>query len=143
MCESATCPFEYCGCLDNPDCLLLAQCTSLCTNGDAACNQACWTLYPEGISDGALLTHCAATDCTAECGDYVPLSSCQECLYRQCQPQMNVCVANPDCTVLLECLAACDEPGCESTCYTAHPDGLADSGPVGECGQDACVDACA
>lgn len=143
VCENAACPDEYCGCLDNTDCILMAQCTAGCAIDDPVCNQGCWSQYPDGISDGALLTHCAAVDCPAECGPYVPLTRCQECLYRDCPAEMNVCVANPDCTALLECLAACGAPGCESSCYTAHPDGLADSGPVGKCGQDACTTECA
>ena len=143
VCESTQCPDEYCSCYNNGSCLLLAQCAAECDIGDAECNQACWTQYPEGISDGAVLTHCAATTCTAECGPYVPLTDCQLCLYSQCPESMNVCISNPECTALLECLDACEMPGCENTCYALYPDGLADSGPVGECAQDACLVECA
>lgn len=143
ICESTTCPAEYCGCYDNGSCLLLAQCVAGCAVDDTACAQACWTQYPDGISDGALLTHCAATLCAEACGRYVPLTPCQLCLYTECAEAMNVCIANPECTALLQCLDACEAPGCENTCYIAHPDGLADSGPVGRCAQEACVTQCA
>ncbi len=143
QCEATMCPDEYCGCFDNGSCGLLAQCAAGCEIGDAECNQACWTMHPEGISDGALLTHCAATLCMPECGPFVPLTECQVCLYSECQDAMNVCVSNPECTALLECLDACENPGCENGCYALHPDGFADSGPVGECAQRACLTACA
>lgn len=142
-CESSMCPVEYCACFDNGSCGLLAQCTAGCAIDDMACNQACWSMHPDGISDGALLTHCAATICSDACGPYVPLTPCQLCLYTECPEEMNQCVANPDCTALLECLDACETPGCENTCYTAFPGGLADSGPVGLCGQDHCAVECA
>lgn len=142
-CESTNCADDYCNCFNNGSCVLLAQCTAQCDVGDVACNQECWTDFPEGISDGALLTHCAATVCTDACGPFVPLTPCQQCLYAECPTQMNVCVANPECTELLECLAACDEAGCENTCYTVHQGGLADSGPVGDCAQESCTQECA
>lgn len=143
ICESTECPDDYCGCFNNGSCVLLAQCTAACAVGDADCNQACWRQYPEGISDGALLTHCAATTCTAQCGPFVPLTECQLCLYGECPGEMNTCVSNPECTALLACLDLCEDPGCENTCYAVYPDGLADSGPVGECAQDACLQECA
>lgn len=142
ICESTQCPDEYCGCYDNGSCVLLAQCAAKCEIGDEACYQVCWTQYPDGISDAGLLTHCAATICPDECGPYMPLTPCQLCLYGECADAMNVCIANPECTALLQCLDACEDPGCENTCYTAHPDGLADSGPVGECAQVACTQEC-
>ena len=143
QCEATMCPQVYCDCFNNGSCGLLAQCALQCDIGDQACNQACWTMYPEGISHGALLSHCAATLCMPECGPFLPLTECQQCLYAQCQPQMNVCIANPDCTALLQCLDECTDPGCENGCYALYPGGLADSGPVGECAQDACLTECA
>ena len=142
QCEATMCPQEYCDCYNNGSCVLLAQCTLECAIDDLACNQACWTQYPDGISDGALLTHCAATVCMPQCGPFVALTECQQCLYGRCPEEMNVCVSNPDCTALLACLDACEIPGCENGCYALYPDGLADSGPVGECAQDACTGEC-
>lgn len=143
QCESTMCPDEYCGCFDNGSCGLLVQCGLACDLNDQDCYQQCWTMYPEGISDAGLLTHCAGTLCLAECGAYEPLSQCQLCLYADCPDEMNVCISNPECTALLECLDACEDPGCENGCYALHPDGLADSGPVGECAQRACLTECA
>lgn len=143
ICESTECPDEYCDCYNNGSCVLLAQCTFACPVGDIECNQLCWTTYPEGISDGALLTQCAATTCSGQCGALNPLTECQICLYGECSQAMNTCVSNPECTALLTCLDLCEDPGCENTCYAVHPDGLADSGPVGDCAQDACLQQCA
>ncbi len=142
-CESTECPDEYCGCFNNGSCVLLAQCALRCDPGDIRCNQACWTEFPGGISDGALLTHCAATTCADQCGSFVPLTPCQLCSYRECPQEMNICVSNPECSALLACLDLCEDPGCEATCYALYPEGLADSGPVGECAQDACLQECA
>ncbi len=141
-CESTQCPDAYCSCFNNGSCVLLAQCAAACDVGDQQCNQDCWTQYPEGISDGAVLTDCAATTCEDACGSFTPLTECQLCLYTDCAEAMNTCVSNPECFALLGCLDACEDPGCENTCYAVHPDGLADSGPVGECAQDACLVAC-
>ena len=143
ICESTQCPEAYCDCFNNGSCVLLAQCNAACNIADAGCFQACWALYPEGISDGAVLTDCAATTCNDECGGlFTPLNDCQLCLYGECSDAMNTCVANPQCFALLACLDTCDDVGCENTCYAVYPDGLADSGPVGQCAQDACLRVC-
>jgi hypothetical protein len=141
-CELANCPTEYCDCLQNAECVSLAQCAIGCTPGDMECEQPCWTQNPGGISDGALVTHCAATFCQSECPGYAPLDECQLCLFSSCSAAMNTCVANPDCNALLFCLADCTAPGCENQCYAAHPGGLADAGPVGTCLQQACAGPC-
>lgn len=142
QCESTTCSQEYCDCYNNGSCVLLSQCALQCDIGDTECYQACWSMYPDGISDAALLTHCAATVCMPECGPFIPLTECQQCLYGRCPEEMNVCISNPDCTALLYCLDECELPGCENGCYALYPGGLADSGPVGECAQEACTVEC-
>lgn len=141
-CELANCPTEYCDCFQNDECVALAQCAITCPPGDVECYQPCWTASPGGISDAALLTHCAGTVCAASCPGFVPLEPCQECLYTSCDAEMNACMSNPDCTALLLCLDACTAPGCENQCYNEHPGGLADAGPVGTCLQSACAAQC-
>jgi hypothetical protein len=141
-CELANCPTEYCDCFQNDACVSLAQCAITCIPGDLDCYQPCWTASPNGISDAALLTHCAGTVCAASCPGFAPLDPCQQCLYSSCDAEMNACMSNPDCTALLLCLDACTAPGCENQCYNAHPGGLADAGPVGTCLQSSCAAPC-
>jgi hypothetical protein len=140
-CELAECAEVYCDCYDNVECGALSACVANC-GGTADCYQGCATEHPEGISGGALLTHCAGTVCTDACPGYVPLAPCQECLYTRCQGAMNTCVANPECTLLLYCLDACVDPDCTNDCYFEYPDGTGDAGPVGTCLQDECPVEC-
>jgi hypothetical protein len=141
-CEATECADIYCNCYGNAQCGLLYQCLLPCAPDDLACQQACWTAHEDGVSDGALLVHCAATACATACPGYTPLTPCQECLFTECEPQMNTCYANPDCITLLACLDECTTPGCENGCYALYPDGLGDAGPVGDCLQASCAAAC-
>jgi hypothetical protein len=142
MCEFASCSDAYCDCYGDPDCVLLAACTTTCAPADAACHQSCWSAYPDAISKGALLTDCAGTTCAASCPGYEPLGDCLVCLYTDCQTAMNGCISQPECTQLFVCLAECTEPNCQTACYQAHPDGTAAMGPVGNCLQSHCAVAC-
>ena len=141
-CESVSCPKTYCDCYNNPQCLLMAQCLAKCSQTDEACKQTCWTAHPSGISHGSLLLDCAATTCTQGCPGYAPLGACLVCVYTSCQPEMNTCISNPDCTQLLACLAACTVPGCETSCYQQYPKGAAGAGPVASCLQAHCAAPC-
>jgi hypothetical protein len=141
-CEATQCADIYCNCYGNPQCGMLYECLLPCAANDVACQQACWTAHEAGISDGALLVHCAATVCAASCPGFAPITPCQECLFGECETQMNTCLANPDCVSLLACLDACTMPGCENGCYAMYPGGLGDAGPVGDCLQASCAPAC-
>jgi len=141
-CEATKCADTYCACYDSPSCVGLAQCAVQCDPGDFACNQACWSANPSGISAGALLVDCAATSCNAACPGLMPLPSCSKCLYQQCSTAMNTCIANSECTLLLYCLSTCGDPSCQNDCYNKHPNGLADAGPVGDCVANQCAPSC-
>jgi hypothetical protein len=142
LCESTECADIYCNCYNNAQCGQLYECLLPCAPDDQDCQQACYTAHEDGISDGALLVHCAATVCATACPGYVPLMPCEECLFTECEAQMNTCGANPDCVALLGCLAECNTPGCENGCYALHAGGLGDAGPVGDCLQAGCAAAC-
>jgi len=142
-CESASCSKAYCDCYKDPECVLMAQCLGKCANGDVACKQPCWTAHPSAISEGALLLDCAGTTCTKGCPGYAPIGACLVCLYTSCQPEMNTCISNPDCTQLLTCVVACTTPSCETSCYQQYPKGAAGAGPVANCLQGHCASACA
>ncbi len=140
-CEATQCAAVYCDCYSNVECGALAACAEAC-GYTPECYQQCATEHPEGISEGALLTHCAGTVCSDACPGYQPLDGCQICLYTECQPEMNDCVSNPDCTALLTCLDLCETPECTNDCYFEFPDGSGDVGPVGDCLQESCAAAC-
>lgn len=143
-CELKACPELYCGCYQNGECGLLATCVLACPAGDTGCIQDCYTLHPDGISDGALLVDCAATDCPMGCPGYQPLDACTLCLYQKCPSQMNTCVANAACTQLLVCVDACKgDETCNNGCYTDYPAGLNDAGAVGTCLTANCDAQCA
>lgn len=142
-CESASCPKAYCDCYNDPECVLMAQCLAKCAIGDEACSQPCWTAHPSAISVGALLYDCAGTVCTKGCPGYPPLGECLVCVYTRCQPEMNACISKPECTKLLDCVAACATPMCETSCYQMFPGGSAEAGPVANCLQAQCPTECA
>lgn len=142
-CESASCPKAYCDCYEDPECVSMATCLAKCAPNDEPCDQLCWTAHPSAISEGALLLDCAATTCTKGCPGYAPLGKCLVCVYTACQPEMNTCIAKPECTQLLACVAACKVPGCETSCYQQYPGGSADAGPVANCLQAHCSAECA
>lgn len=140
-CEAALCAPTYCDCYENVECGAMAACAEAC-GYTPECYQGCAIAHPDGISEGALLTHCAGTVCSDACPGFVPLDPCQLCLYTECQPEMNTCVSNPDCTALLTCLDGCDDAECTNDCYFTYPDGSGDVGPVGDCLQESCAAAC-
>jgi hypothetical protein len=142
-CELNSCTDVYCECYGSTSCGLLADCIYNCPVGDTACHQGCATQYPDGITDGALLAHCAATNCPAECPGWQPLTDCQLCLYQSCEPQMNLCIANADCTAMLYCIDACgSDATCTNGCYAMYPNGLNEAYAVGICSQANCLPSC-
>ena len=141
-CELAACADRYCACYENTACGLLASCVLACPLSDTSCLQACYTQHPDGISDGALLVHCAASDCPQACPGYQPLEPCTLCLYEECPATMNTCVANAECTQLLLCIDACADETCQNQCYADYPAGLRDAAALGTCSQRHCIDAC-
>ena len=142
-CESVSCPKAYCDCYKDSECVLMAACLAKCAIDDVPCDQLCWTAHPSAISKGALMLDCAATTCAKGCPGYKPLGACLVCVYTSCQMEMNTCIARPDCTQLLACVAACTVPGCETSCYQQFPDGAAGAGPVANCLQAKCPTECA
>lgn len=141
QCEATACPSTYCDCYEDSECLALSACIVAC-GGTTECYQGCATDHPTAISRGALLVDCAATSCPEACPGYAPLTPCQKCLYTECQPEMNTCISNAECTALLYCLDECEDAECTNACYFEYPDGTGDAGPVGTCLQEACAADC-
>ena len=143
-CLSTGCADIYCGCSAEIHCGGYLQCLGTCMMGDAACAQNCATVHEAGISVAILTADCAATTCDADCQFGKALSPCQKCLYTSCAPEMNACLADPECLGLIQCTQAC-APGdmaCSQACVQAHPDGLASAQAVGTCRKIQCADSC-
>jgi len=143
-CMVIACPELFCGCFASPPCAALSVCFAGCGPGDEQCRQECWTANPDGISLGALTSHCGATECPAECPGQLELDACQVCLFTSCSTQMNACLSNPECFALIQCLEECtpSQPGCEGTCFGVHWAGAQDANNVNSCMQPACPSEC-
>ena len=111
--------------------------------GDAPCYQNCATVHEAGISDGFLISDCAATTCDASCTFGQALMPCQKCLYTDCQKQMNACIADAECVALIQCTTMCmGDMACVQDCVTAHPNGLNKALAVRDCRIANCNDKC-
>ena len=143
-CLSSGCAATYCACYDEIHCFGYLQCLGTCMMGDAACAQNCATVHEPGISVAILVADCAATTCDADCQFGKALNACQKCLYTQCAPEMNACIADAECLALVQCIQACS-PGdstCSQACITAHPDGFSKAQGTGSCRKLNCADDC-
>jgi hypothetical protein len=142
-CVSTGCAAEWCSCYGNVECGQLLECYQACKPGDMACDQACETADPEGISAALLLSSCAATACPTECPGNTALSPCDQCLYSQCTVQMNACVANPECVAYFDCVQPCNGGAvCIAMCQAAHPMGVVDAATVDQCAGVSCATVC-
>ncbi len=142
VCQLQNCHDVYCDCYYNSDCIELIDCVELCQPDDDPCIQSCWTAHPNGISAGALVWHCAATDCSLDCPPTVPLTDCDLCMFQKCPSQMNGCLSNPDCVALAKCVSACTTSTCEQNCYVTYPGGTGDAIAVFQCQTNQCVTEC-
>jgi hypothetical protein len=108
-----------------------------------ACNQACLTANPGGISAAELVSSCAGQQCPQVCPGNTPLSTCNQCLFSKCDVQMNACVANAECTAYFNCAQACNgNTTCVATCQSSHAGGLVDASKVSTCAQFDCPGLC-
>lgn len=151
-CLHTNCQDLYCTCYNNQECIdLVFTCLSQCDPAAAdyqMCTQNCATMYPGGVSDGALLGGCSDQNCAADCPTSgIPIDPCSECLFTNCSNEMNACFANADCAATLECAQACpmtdpNNPNCPQDCALAHPGGLQQALGVLNCSNTNCSTEC-
>lgn len=144
-CLHTNCQDLYCTCYNNADCTgLVFNCLNQCDPAAAdyqMCVQDCSTMYPGGISDGALLGGCSDQNCAMDCpASGVVIDACSECLFTNCPNEMNTCLADPACAAAVECIQMCP-PGdinCPLTCANGVPGAQA----VLQCGLTNCQAQC-
>lgn len=143
-CVSVACPAIYCACSDNPECFALSTCFSGCPDDDQACNQACQTKHPDGISDLYKLSGCAGSSCPSECPGNDPLSPCIACVLDECPGALNACLADPACVALYNCLDACPDVDlvCQQGCYGQFGAGTAKLTALLQCESAPCGPIC-
>ena len=139
-CAFGACNALYCTCYDNPACGALVACAQTCAPGDTGCAQNCLTQNQAGISDALLLGNCAAGGCAADCPTATVLSPCESCAFTNCEQQMNTCLANAECTALIECVQGCSDGDdiCLAGCAIEHGDGQNDAEAVQNCVASPC-----
>jgi hypothetical protein len=144
-CISTQCPDHWCGCANNPECLALFSCASMCPAMDTACYQGCYSLHPTGIADASLVSGCAGTTCDASCGwGNQDFNDCQQCIFEDCSAEVNACFGQPDCLGLWTCLQDCEplELTCQQDCYNAWPSGAPPLQDLLGCVVDLCDTVC-
>lgn len=143
-CLSTTCEDLYCGCTGEPQCGALVDCLAACPSEDEACTQGCLTAHEAGISAGFLLNDCGARSCATECPDSKAAPPCQICLFTSCADDLNRCLANPECSAIIQCIAECPSGDmlCQQGCGLAHTAGIPDARAVGTCSDASCAAQC-
>ena len=152
MCLYASCQDLYCTCYNNQACTdLVFTCLNQCDPASAdyqMCTQDCATMYPGGVSDGALLGGCSDQNCAADCPTSgIPIDPCSECLFTNCSNEMNACFANAECAAILQCAQECPvadpgNPDCPTDCATMHPLGAQQALAVLNCSNTNCSTEC-
>lgn len=145
-CTFDQCKTQHCQCIENDSCFTLVVCLSFCTANDYACYQKCFTDNEAGIADAFLLADCALEPCGTVCplDDFKKLDECQTCLLQSCDNEMNGCVADSECSLILECIQDCNpnDPECPKQCVADFPNGHGDLGPVQSCLEKSCATPC-
>ena len=145
-CSFTNCSAQYCDCYAEQDCAALVGCFNACPPGDQACQQTCMTDHKDSISKSFVLGDCAAMSCATSCPGVTALEPCTECLFTSCAPQMNTCLANPECAAILQCVqATCPPPistTCALGCANQHPNGQGDAAPLNSCLSQQCSNDC-
>lgn len=151
-CLGASCCAPNAACVGNADCTALVTCMDACR--DDACFGTCLSAHPTGAGLLDTLSSCVETSCSAACGgpSSPPSGSacgfasgdatCDTCLDTSCCGAANACLADADCTALLDCAEPCADDACFSACEAAHPTGATKLGALSTCATTTCGSAC-
>lgn len=136
-CLHTMCQDLYCTCYNNAECsALVFTCLNQCDPTAAdyqMCVQDCSTMYPGGISDGALLGGCSDQNCATDCPPSgVVIDACSECLFTNCSNEMNTCLADPSCAAAIDCIQMC--PPNDIACPTMCAQNIPGAQAVLQCG---------
>jgi hypothetical protein len=155
----AKCLHEQCcdvrlACLNDPDCVTLANCESDCQSGmqdDAgpagnppdggpySCDEWCNVKANPSLDKWAQYIACGDTLCQAasQCGGG---DACSTCVNQSCADEYVALAETPDGYLFDECFAACatTDTACQSQCQTAYPSVQAAFSALGTCSQQHC-----
>jgi hypothetical protein len=142
-CAVESCNALYCTCAANSACTTLISCLDGC-GSDQNCSQGCLSATPAGIADAVLLNDCANGSCGSQCPTTQPLDACQKCAAQNCPTQLSACLANPECTPLIECASNCSEDDffCLSGCADDYGGGQDVAEDLGGCVEGPCNGLC-
>jgi hypothetical protein len=152
-CIDASCCAENTACVSDADCAALVACGDACR--DDACISACMSAHPSGATKLDTLSSCVQTSCSSACGGPPPGgppgsacgfgsgdATCDTCLDTNCCGDANACLADADCTALIDCAQSCADDACISACEAAHPGGTAKINALSTCADTTCGSAC-
>lgn len=140
QCVANECGQTWCSCTENQECITLLGCFGNCMTEE--CYQECMAAHPDGAADAFNVLACPS--CTDLCGGAQPADPCTQCLYTDCEEELNACVGEPDCVPLWNCLIECPQGGltCQNNCYDAFPDGIQTLETMFNCTSNECVGEC-
>lgn len=140
-CADSVCPAAWCECSANMECIAMLDCFGGCGPNEG-CYQACMDSHPDGASDAFRVVGCEG--CSPSCYGAEPIDPCEECLYSDCEDELNGCIAQEDCLSLWQCLGDCPQFGlaCQNACYDAYPSGIDPLEELLDCSADECDSTC-
>lgn len=122
-CMPAECEDEGQACADDPGCSQLRSCVE-CEGKQCATDCACkHNIAPASIGYFNVYIACIITNCA------------------DCTSETVACGASPACSSLFQCVDACDQTPCDSSCVEScknkYPDGVIEFTAWGECANSA------
>jgi hypothetical protein len=69
-------------------------------------------------------------------------NDCSYCLECACNPQLEACSSNFECTSLVDCVYYCTDQACYDSCAQAYPNGVLDLQTLDSCSVDNCQATC-
>jgi hypothetical protein len=104
-------------------------------------------VHPAGQQAFDAIEACDLAQCTVECGSGGSGGgtgdACEVCVDAKCQPSLNACLGDPDCTAFWDCVDPCQDQACEDQCVAQHPSGVVKSDAVDACVEQQCPTECA
>ena len=165
------CLFQQCGgqwavCQQSDECMAIYQC-AIKTGCDGTCVRGCYDAHPTGQKGYTALYTCdgagTACECSSQCNatrtctapvdagstetstadsGTPPANDCSACTATNCADQKASCAQGTECDAYSQCLNACTDAACVTTCASSHASGKTASEDLGACTIQKCSTAC-